>query len=93
MNYTTEDGSSIGPFDISSISNEPFKFQCDDLNQVFLRDSVLGFNVQTGSRYIISTVEKLDSSKWSILEKEARGRSVQLTMVNYDERIYDFDEV
>lgn len=91
VNYTTTDGSSVGSFNITPITNEPFKFQCSDLGQVFLRDSVLGFEVQTGSRYIISTVAELDASRWTVLEKEARGRNVQLTMVNYDERIYDFD--
>jgi hypothetical protein len=93
INYTTTDGSSVGSFAITPITNEPFKFQCNDLGQVFLRDSVLGFTVQTGSRYIISTTTNLVAAKWSILEKEARGRSVQLTMVNYDERIYEFDGV
>mgnify|MGYP003634383397 CR=1 FL=1 len=93
INYTTTDGSSVGSFAITPIINEPFKFQCDDLGQVFLRDSVLGFTVQTGSRYIISTTTNLVAAKWSILEKEARGRSVQLTMVNYDDRIYEFDGV
>ena len=93
INYTTTDGSSVGSFTITPVANEPFKFQCNDLWQVFLRDSVLGFSVQTGSRYIISTTTNLVTAKWSILEKEARGRSVQLTMVNYDDRIYDFDGV
>tara|TARA_R100000951_G_scaffold2179_1_gene3698 strand:+ start:509 stop:3028 length:2520 start_codon:yes stop_codon:yes gene_type:complete len=93
INYTTVDGSSVGSFPITPIIGEEFKFQCDDLSEVFLRDSKLGFSVQTGSRYIISTVEELESSRWSVIEKEARGRNVQLTMVNYDERIYDFDGV
>jgi hypothetical protein len=91
VNYTKADGSSVGSFNITPVTNEPFKFQCSDLGQVYLRDSVLGFEVQTGSRYIISTVAELDASRWTVLEKEARARNVQLTMVNYDERIYDFD--
>ena len=90
VHYTTTNGSSVGPFTITPVSE--FSFQCLDLGQVFLRDSILGFNVQTGSRYIISTVEELEASRWSIIEKEARGRNIQLTMVNYDERIYSFDE-
>jgi hypothetical protein len=75
------------------VANEPFKFQCASLSSVFLRDSELGYTTQTGSRYIISTTTNLAAAKWSILEKEARGRSVQLTMANYDERIYDYDGV
>lgn len=93
INYTTPNGSSVGPFDVFEVAGEPFKFQCDSLLSVFLRDSQLGFSTQTGSRYIISTTEELDAAKWSILEKEARGRSVQLTMVNYDDRIFEFDGV
>lgn len=91
INYTLRDGSSVGSFAITPIAGESFKFQCDDLAQVYVRDSVLGYSVQTGSRYIISTVEELKASRWSVMEKEARGRNVQLTMVNYDDRLYDFD--
>lgn len=91
INYTLTNGSSVGSFAITPIAGESFKFQCNDLAQAYVRDSVLGYSVQTGSRYIISTVEELKASRWSVMEKEARGRNVQLTLVNYDERLYDFD--
>lgn len=93
LNYTTTDGSSVGSFSITPIVGELFKFQCADLGQVYTRDSSLGYAVQTGSRYIISTVEELKASRWSVVEKEARGRNVQISMVNYDDKIYDFDGV
>jgi len=51
----------------------------------------LGFKVQTGSRYIIGTIEDLDAARWSVVEKEAQGNNVQISMLNYDDRIYDFD--
>jgi hypothetical protein len=91
INYTTTDGSSVGSFSITPIAGELFKFQCASLSQAYVRDSQLGYLVQTGSRYIISTVEELKASRWTVVEKEARGRNVQLSMVNYDDKIYDFD--
>ncbi|PHR55965.1 MAG: hypothetical protein COA43_14705 [Robiginitomaculum sp.] len=91
INYTLDDGSKIGPFSILPVINEPFKFQCDDLLQVFLRDSSLGFLIQCGSRYIINTVENLEESQWTVTEKEPQGDSVQVSMINYDKRIYEFD--
>lgn len=91
VHYTIEDGSSIGPFTVTEVVDQPFQFNSADLTQAFVRDSVLGFLVQTGSRYIISTVEELDASRWTVVEKEAQGKNVQLSMVNYDDRIYHFD--
>ena len=92
VHYTITDGSSIGPFPVTEVVGKPFQFECTSLTQAFVRDSVLGFLIQTGSRYIISTMEELDASRWTIAEKEAQGRNVQLSMINYDDRIYDFDE-
>lgn len=91
VHYTLTDGSSVGPFPVTEVINKPFQFECTSLTQAFVRDSVLGFLIQTGSRYIISTMEELDASRWTIAEKEAQGKNVQLSMVNYDERVFDFD--
>jgi hypothetical protein len=93
VNYTLDDGSKVGPFTVVPVTNEPLKFECSDLSQAFLRDSSLGFLVQSGSRYIINTVENLEESQWTVTEKEPQGDSVQVSMVNYDERIYEFDGV
>ena len=92
VHYTITDGSSIGPFPVTEVVGKPFQFECTSLTQAFVRDSVHGVLIQTGSRYIISTMEELDASRWTIAEKEAQGRNVQLSMINYDDRIYDFDE-
>lgn len=91
IEYMIEDGSRVGPFSITEVDGQSFKFQSTDLGQVFLRDSILGFNVQTGSRYIIGTAVNLDAARWTIVEKEAQGNNVQLSMLNYDDRIYNFD--
>ena len=89
VHYTTPDGSSVGPFAITSASE--FTFECASLGQAYVRDSILGYSTQKGSTYIISTTAELGAAQWTITEKEARGRNVQLSMVNYDQRIYDFD--
>ena len=91
IEFMVEDGTRVGPFTISEVSGQPFKFQSSDLNKVFVRDSVLGFNVQTGSRYIIGTIVNLDAARWTVIEKEAQGNNVQISMLNYDKRIYAFD--
>lgn len=91
IHYMIEDGSKVGPFEITEIEGQVFKFQSSNLSQVFLRDSIIGFTVQIGTRYIIGTTENLDAARWSIVDKEAQGNNVQLTMLNYDDRIYDFD--
>jgi len=91
IHYMLGDGTKVGPFSITEVSGQPFKFQSSNIGQAFVRDSVLGFNIQTGSRYIIGTTIDLDAARWTLIEKEARGNNVQLTMVTYDDRIYAFD--
>jgi len=93
VHYTIEDGSVLGPFDITEVADQPKQFECTSLSQVFVRDSELGFLIQTGSRYIISVLETINESQWLMSEKEASGNDVQVTMINYDDRIYEFDEV
>lgn len=91
LHYMLDDGTKVGPFSITEIVGEAFKFTSTDLGQAFVRDSVLGQLIQTGSRYIIGQTVDLESSRWSVMEKEASGNNVNLTMITYDERIYDFD--
>jgi hypothetical protein len=91
LHYMLDDGTKVGPFAISEIVGEAFKFTSTDLGQVFVRDSSLGQLIQTGSRYIIGQTVDLETSRWSVMEKEASGNNVNLTMITYDERIYDFD--
>ena len=93
VHYTIEDGSVLGPFDVTEVAGKPKKFGCASLSQVFVRDSELGFLIQTGSRYIISVLETVKESQWLLSEKEASGRNVQVAMINYDDRIYEFDGV
>lgn len=91
LHYMIDDGTTVGPFAITEIVGESFKFTSADLGQVFVRDSSLGTLIQTGSRYIIGQTVDLETSRWSVMEKEASGNNVNLTLVTYDERIYDFD--
>jgi len=91
LHYMLDDGTKVGPFAITEVIGEPNQFSSPDLGQVFLRDSVLGFAIQTGSRYIIGQTVDLEASRWTVVEKEARSDNVNITFVTYDDRIYDFD--
>lgn len=47
---------------------------------------------QLGSVYLIGAAGELEQSKWTLTEKTAaRNGNVELTMVNYDERVYELD--
>ena len=47
---------------------------------------------QLGSVYIIGVSEEIESSRWVVTEKTAAANgNVELTMTNYDERIYEMD--
>ncbi len=91
LHYMLDDGTKVGPFSITEVVGDPFKFSSVDLAQAFLRDSELGFNIQTGSRYIIGQTVDLDAAKWTVVEKEARGSLVNISLITYDDRVYDFD--
>ena len=91
VHYMKDNGDSVGPFTVTPVVDNKFAFQCAELSQVFVRDGVLGNLIRTGSRYIISTFTELSASRWTVLDKEASGSSVQLTFVNYDDRVYSYD--
>jgi len=92
--YTIEDGSLVGPFSVLPVQiNGSFRFESPNLADVFLRDSTLGYNVQTGSRYMIVELNTENESQWLISEKDVRADKVQLNMINYNSSIYDFSEV
>lgn len=92
--YTVEDGSLVGPFIVNPLAiNGTFRFQSPNLADVFLRDGALGYNVQTGSRYMIVELATESDSQWLITEKDIRGSKVQLNMINYNPSIYDFNEI
>ena len=91
--YTLPDGSLDGPHSVSPVGiGGSFYFTCNQLGNVYTRDGVIGYEVRTGSRYIISEISNINNSRWRISSKESLGeRSVKLTMLNYDERIYEAD--
>jgi len=91
LHYMLDDGTKVGPFAITEVVDNVFAFDSTDLAQAFVRDSSLGSSTQTGSRYIIGQTVDLEESRWTVVEKEASGNNVDLTMVTYDELIYAFD--
>ena len=90
--YTTDDGSVVGPFPAIEIIGNNKSFECPNLDDAFVRDSVIGYEIQTGSRYIIATTTEFINKRWTVTEKEVSGRNVQVTMVNYDDAMFEFDE-
>lgn len=91
--FTLANGSLSGPHDITPIGiNGSFYFTCTALTNAYTRDGVMGYQVRTGSRYIISETVELDRSRWRISSKESVGESeTKFTMLNYDNRIYEAD--
>lgn len=91
--HTLIDGSvssakAITPLQISSSYNVII----NDTSGIFLRDGTLGYNIQTGSRYIIVADSEFENTQWTLTEKTSSdGRATQITMVNYDERVFDYD--
>ncbi|ANI22020.1 putative tail protein [Pseudoalteromonas phage vB_PspS-H40/1] len=92
MYLTGIDGTVYGPRTINPYAlSGSYRCAIDDPSNIFTRDSVIGYNVQTGSRYIIVSDSDFGQTKWILTEKTASGKLTQLTMVNYDERVYDYD--
>lgn len=91
--FTLADGSLSGPHPVSPIGVDgSFYFNCEFLTGAYTRDGIMGYQVKTGSRYIISESVEMDRTKWIISSKESASESAtKFTMLNYDERIYEND--
>ena len=44
-----------------------------------------------GSRYYITEVNGTINRRWRVMERETAGYDVQISMIGYDERIYEAD--
>lgn len=90
--HTLIDGSLSEPKQITPIATSgSYRAFINDVNGIFVRDGSLGYNIQTGSRYLIVKDDEFDQTKWMLTEKTSSGKNTQLTLVNYDERVYDYD--
>ena len=89
--YSDEFGSVQGPFTVSKVSDRKIQFNGIDAQYIFTRDSVLGNAVQVGSRYTFNDLDIMPLTKFTVEEKASADGYIQLTMSNYDERVYELD--
>lgn len=84
--YTNEFGDVVGPQAITASTSN--SFTCADLSEVYLS----GFEgAQLGSRYYITEVNDSVKRRYRVIERTSSDYNVQLSMIGYDERIYEYD--
>lgn len=84
--YTNEFGDVVGPQTITASTSN--SFTCADLSEVYLS----GFEgAQLGSRYYITEVNDSVKRRYRVIERTSSDYNVQLSMIGYDERIYEYD--
>lgn len=84
--YTNALGEAVGPQTVTASTDS--SFTCPDLSQVYLEGFEGG---RMGSRYYITEVNGTINRRWRVMERETAGYDVQLTMIGYDDRIYEAD--
>ena len=84
--YTNALGEAVGPQTVTASTDN--SFTCADLSQVYLEGFEGG---RMGSRYYITEVNGTINRRWRVMERETAGYDVQLTMIGYDDRIYEAD--
>ena len=84
--YTNALGEAIGPQTVTSSTAN--SFTCADLSQAYTEGFEGG---QVGSRYYITQVNDTINRRWRVMERETAGYDVQISMIGYDERIYEAD--
>lgn len=84
--YTNEFGDVVGPLAVTASTSN--SFTCSDLSEVYLK----GFEgAQLGSRYYITEVNDSVKRRYRVIERTSSDYNVQLSMIGYDERIYEYD--
>ena len=84
--YTNALGEAIGPQTVTASTDN--SFTCGDLSQVYLEGFEGG---RMGSRYYITEVSDSINRRWRVMERETAGYDVQISMIGYDERVYEAD--
>lgn len=84
--YTNALGEAVGPQTVTASTDN--SFTCSDLSQVYLEGFEGG---RMGSRYYITEVNDTINRRWRVMERETSGYDVQISMIGYDERIYEAD--
>ena len=86
--YTNMLGDVIGPQLVTAFSSN--SFTCADLSEAYARGDD---NAQIGSRYYITEVNNSINRQWRVVNRESSGYNVQVSLINYDERIYAYDTI
>ena len=84
--YTNALGEAIGPQAVTASTAN--SFTCADLSQAYTEGFEGG---QVGSRYYITQVNDTINRRWRVMERETAGYDVQISMIGYDDRIYEAD--
>ena len=84
--YTNALGEAIGPQTVTASTTN--SFTCADLSQAYTEGFEGG---QVGSRYYITQVNDTINRRWRVMERETAGYDVQISMIGYDDRIYEAD--
>lgn len=84
--YTNALGEAVGPQTVTASTDD--SFTCGDLSQVYLEGFEGG---RMGSRYYITEVNDSINRRWRVMERETSGYDVQISMIGYDDRIYEAD--
>lgn len=83
VTYTDEMGESFGPVPCTIIDSNSFMAS---MPEAYLSD---GYSIQSGTRYIISTLEEHSNNLYVVNDKESnQDGTVTLELVQYDESIY-----
>lgn len=86
--YTNMGGDVIGPQLVTASTKNTFT--CNSLAQAYVYGDD---GSQMGSRYYITQVNDSINRQWRVVNREASGYNVQVSMINYDERIYEYDTI
>lgn len=86
--YTNMHGDVIGPQTLTGFTSN--SFTCADLSEAYVYGDE---DSQMGSRYYITEVNDSINRQWRVINRESSGYNVQVNLVNYDERIYEYDTI
>lgn len=86
--YTNMHGDVIGPQLVTAFTTS--SFTCANLDEAYVAGDD---DSQIGSRYYITEVNDSIKRQWRVINRESSGYNVQVDLVNYDERIYEYDTI
>lgn len=85
--FTNLYGGIVGPLNVTGSTDKTVTIDAAN-SEIYVR----GFeNAQLGSRYLITEINDTTKRRYRVVEKTTSGYNVQLSLINYDERIYEND--